>query len=134
MKQSIVEAERFILKELGFKIWQLTVENSVHSQATKVLETLNIIKKESMSDQDKKVFQEVWSLCNLCYFTILPCCFNPETISLSIIVHNLSKNQIHIPHIKDSDDTIKPWWFAFTKSLDKEKDFKVILGELLAFE
>ena len=31
LKQSIVEAERFILKELGFKIWQLTGDYSVHS-------------------------------------------------------------------------------------------------------
>ena len=104
LKQSIVEAERYILKELGFKIWQLTGQYSVHSQATHILEVLSIVKKDEMSDQDKKVFQQVWSLSNLVYFTPLACSYSPQKIALSIIIYVFKISNIQMPKLIVEED------------------------------
>eukprot|EP00347_Sterkiella_histriomuscorum_P007354 403349268 len=96
LKSEIVDAERFILKELGFSTYQLSTLN-VHKFIYFYLRVL---------DGTKQLAQKAWNYVNDAYKTTVVVCFPPNVVACSAIY--LASKIMNYPFPKGIE-----WWKIF---------------------
>jgi len=99
MKNTIVEAEKYLLKELGFELFRLTD----HPQKYMI----NYVK---MLRSRKETAQKAWYYCNDSFRKALCAHYPPNVIAVSCIY--LALRVLNYPFVN-----VGPWWTIFEVSI-----------------
>ncbi|CDW77457.1 cyclin l1 [Stylonychia lemnae] len=111
LKKEIVDAERFILKELGFSTDKISTLN-VHKYIYFYLKVLN---------GSKQLAQKAWNYVNDCYRTIVVVCFPPNVVASSAIY--LAAKMMNYPLPQNLE-----WWKIFGV---KFEDIEYVVASIL---
>lgn len=100
LKSEIVDAERFILKELGFNVYK-TQNDNAHKYVHFYLRLMK---------GSKQLAQSAWNYVNDCYKTVCVACFPPNVIASAAIYLASCAIDFPLPDLE--------WWKIFGAKIE----------------